>query len=124
MPMDWERAQRAVVVDKLAFPCALCVRWWTAVDKGESSCGRLSCGGPALGRTYPEHSGPLERSDWSGFCFICGCPDRLTAVHVPGAERRLAVCSDHLKHVENMLVQSVEGGLSAPAKPVIVVPKG
>lgn len=78
----------------LSFPCAMCSHHWSAKDRGQEHCGVATCGGPLIGRTFPDYSGPLPGGDWSHFCFVTGKPNNLVGVRVIGGKRMLAVAEE------------------------------
>lgn len=92
--MDAHRVTQAVE-QGLAFPCAMCVNHWRAVDAGAESCGKATCGGPLSSRTFPDYEGPLPDGNWSHFCFLTGKPSDLVGVKVVGEKRMLAITRAH-----------------------------
>lgn len=119
--LDPNRIKHAVENEGLAFPCAMCTHWWTAIDAGQPSCGKQMCGGPSRGRSFPDYKGPLPSGNWNHFCFVCGKPFDLSPIVAPGETRRLAVCKEHLKLIEDMIATPTGGGLAEPGRPIFVL---
>lgn len=99
--IDPELVEYAVTQEGLSFVCAMCEHYWDARDAGSYHCGKLECGGPMSGHSFPDYKGPIAGDKWSDFCFVCGCPDDLDGVRVilggptgPGI-RTLGVCPTH-----------------------------
>lgn len=93
-------------VDKgMAYVCALCHKWMRARERGEKQCEAAqagkSCGGPLVKMTFPEYEGPLEKAEWSNFCFRCGEPSA-AGVQVPGEFKVMGICDSHLEMLEKM----------------------
>ena len=92
----------------LAYVCALCLKWKRARDRGETQCEAAlagkPCGGPLARMTFPEYEGPLEKAEWSNFCFRCGEPST-AGVQVPGQFKVLGICDKHLDMLENMTLK-------------------
>lgn len=56
----------------LSAVCAWCEHWHEAKSRGDAiTCGHPSCGGPGVGRGFPDYKGPME-GNLGQFCFICG----------------------------------------------------
>jgi hypothetical protein len=56
----------------LCFVCSSCEYWHNSKGKEHIlMCGHDRCGGPMVGRGFPEYKGPYENK-LSEYCFICG----------------------------------------------------
>jgi len=81
---------------RLGFPitCATCERLHCAWDTGASDCGHTeTCGGPILGRDFPDYKGPIKRVAFAELCLICGSSD--LRLHVVSNQSRFGLCNAH-----------------------------
>jgi hypothetical protein len=78
----------------LAYICTMCEHMSSSEDKGLNSCGKKDCGGPSVGKCFPEYKGPLE-TIFLDYCFRCGDPS--TKAFSVDSGRRLGVCDPCLK---------------------------
>lgn len=112
----------------LAFPCAMCKNYWDAAPSNGRTplgmnwhCHKTACGGPMVGRSFPEFvGGLLPEGDWAHFCFVCACPHDLSGVRVVGASRMLAVCDVHKKVLDDY-VPVPRADEILHARPVLVI---
>lgn len=89
----------AIAALKLGFPvsCATCEHLKSAWDTNADDCGKtLTCGGPILGRSFPDYKGPLTAQAFERVCLVCGRDDADFLVF--GGLRRFGLCSQH-QHV-------------------------
>lgn len=96
---------KAEVRNGLSFVCAMCEHWWRAKEERKERCvaaeNGQDCGGPVVGMTFPQYKGPLDRSAWTEFCFMCG-EDSMAAIEVNGSLRMLGVCKRHAELVGHL----------------------
>jgi len=69
--------------------CAWCEHLHNARRGKVWTCGRSDCGGPLVGRAFPDYKGPME-GRLSSFCFLCG-ESADAAVEINGG--MLGVCN-------------------------------
>jgi len=71
--------------------CATC-RWF---HEGNMRCGKSECGGPAVGRDFPDYDGPIPREKFIERCLVCG--DNAIKFHIIVGEGKtnFALCKRH-----------------------------
>lgn len=74
----------------LAAVCAWCEHYHSGRRNGVISCNKIECGGPRVGRSYPEYKGVMK-DRMASFCFICG-KDAEAGVLLEG--RLIGVCKN------------------------------
>lgn len=79
-----------------AFPCSFCTRM--KLRSGREGlvpgCEMETCGGPFVGKSFPDYSGPLTRDMIAKTCFRCGDP--ATEAIVTKDKGYVGVCEKHL----------------------------
>lgn len=75
--------------------CATCIHFYTAKANGSDSCGKTACGGPIVGRDYPDYKGQIPRSKFASICLMCGTGKIAYHVVVPGNDQRFGLCEEH-----------------------------
>ena len=89
----------------MAYVCSLCHKWLRAKERGESQCEAVhdgkSCAGPMAKMAFPQYEGPLEKAEWSNFCFWCG-ESSSAGIRVSGEFRMMGICERHLEVLETM----------------------
>lgn len=83
------------VIDGMPLTCATCVHFHTARLAGKPSCGKIDCGGPVVGRDFPDYSGQIPRSKLAAICLMCGDSKLSCQVVVLGKEQRFGLCEAH-----------------------------
>ena len=77
-----------------AFPCSFCTRMFLPPGRKVPMCSMKSCGGPFVGRSFPDYQGPLTRTTIATKCFRCG--DDAHEAIVAKDEGYVGVCKKHL----------------------------
>jgi len=86
-----------------AFPCTVCAKMWRALDRGAEVCeASMTCGGPMMGKSFPDYEGVLNGS-LVRFCFRCG--RQASKLVSPPDGGYIGVCDEHIKMLD------VSGGL-------------
>lgn len=75
--------------------CATCVHFYAACAMNLPSCGKAQCGGPIVGRDFPDYKGQIPRNKFSQICLMCGNSKLYCHVVVPGKEQRFGLCLEH-----------------------------
>lgn len=92
----------AVLLEKrVTYACATCRHMLVAYESGTLDCGHIRCGGPFIGRGYP------ERESWIGLtrvCFVCG-GEVDGVVDVRGIF--IGICREHMPLLERMSLPGV-----------------
>jgi hypothetical protein len=106
---------------KQGFPisCATCVHFYAACAAGLPSCGKTLCGGPIVGRDFPEYKGQIPRNKFEAICLMCGSVDLACHVVVAGKEQRFGLCKEH-EHTFTGVVTNPENPL--PQSQPLVIP--
>jgi hypothetical protein len=81
---------------RLAYICRMCEHMGAADDKGLDDCGKENCGGPLVGRNFPDYKGPLSQI-LRDMCFCCGAESE-QLLEVDGKEA-LGVCHRCVKNL-------------------------
>lgn len=70
------RAVQELLRRGYAFPCACCENMWAALRAGAVFCQALApnCGGPLVGKSFPDYRGLLTKTTIATHCFRCGNP--------------------------------------------------
>lgn len=88
----------------VSYVCAHCQHFWEGILKKMDRCMAIAqgkkCGSVFVGMTFPHYKGPLPRSSFPNFCFVCGA-EATAGVKADGPEM-LGVCQEHLKWVEDV----------------------
>ena len=105
---------------KQGFPitCATCVHFYAACAQGLPSCGKTECGGPVVGRDFPDYQGQIAREKFSEICLLCGDSNIRYKV-VVGGKPRFALCEQH-KSAFSGVVPDLETALHR--SPPIIIP--
>lgn len=105
------------IVSGMNVVCSFCEHYYEARDKfGEGSdCGVTKCGGPMVGRNFPEYKGPLDRSKFKSICLCCGSSDISYFILIKG-EKSFGICNTHV----DMFYKAFSGIKSVANKPIIV----
>jgi len=77
-----------------AFPCSFCMEMSLPRGKQAPRCKMETCGGPFVGRSFPNYSGPLTKTTIATHCFRCGDPAQEAIVTKDGGY--VGVCKKHL----------------------------
>lgn len=77
-----------------AFPCSFCTRMFVPEGKNAPRCTMQTCGGPFVGKSFPDYQGPLTRSTIATHCFRCGAMAYEAIVTTDGGY--VGVCKPHL----------------------------
>lgn len=77
-----------------AFPCCFCEQMQVPRGRSVPSCNMDKCGGPFVGRSFPQYKGPLTRQTLALNCFRCGDPAKEAIVVADGGY--IGVCGTHL----------------------------
>lgn len=100
---------RLVVANGLSFTCAMCLKYWRAHDRSGVavsefvSCDGIDCGGPIVGKSFPEYEGPLTADFMASHCFRCGDP--ATKIAVVNGGRHVGVCQRHVLTMDRLVEQ-------------------
>lgn len=73
-----------------AFPCSCC----DLLIDPRVGCGKVTCGGPFAGRSFPCYQGPLTKMTLATRCFRCG--DRVEEAIVARDGGYVGCCEKHL----------------------------
>ena len=71
--------------------CATCRHF----HENKANCGQQTCGGPTLGRDFPDYDGPIPREKLVERCLVCGA--RNTEFRIAGLDTKLSLCRKHKK---------------------------
>jgi hypothetical protein len=100
--MQQESRTKELLAKGMAFPCAVCVKMWAALDKGSEVCevglNGTHCGGPMVGMSFPFYEGALSRDVLVKFCFRCGDPASKLVEPTDGGI--IGVCEKHLSMLD------------------------
>lgn len=77
-----------------AFPCAFCTRMRVPEGREVPSCTMVTCGGPFVGKSFPDYAGPLTRTTIATHCFRCG--EQAVEAIVTKDGGYVGVCEEHL----------------------------
>jgi len=99
--------------------CATCIHFYTAKANGKDSCGKAECGGPIVGRDYPDYKGQIPRSKFNAICLMCGTNKIAYHVAVAGKEQRFALCEEHKDTFTGIVLNPAFG---VPQNPPIIIP--
>lgn len=77
-----------------AFPCSFCMNMLLPRGKQVPRCEMKTCGGPFVGRSFPDYSGPLTRTTLATHCFRCG--ESAKEAIVTKDSGYIGVCDKHL----------------------------
>lgn len=83
--------------------CATCVHFYTACASGLLDCGKTACGGPIVGRDYPDYKGQIPREKFPALCLMCGDSKIAYKVVVTG-ESKFALCEKHKDALSGIIV--------------------
>lgn len=83
--------------------CASCIHFYTACANGLSSCGKTQCGGPVVGRDYPDYKGQIPREKFPAICLMCGDSKIAYKVVVAGTPK-FALCETHKDALSGIVV--------------------
>lgn len=82
-----------------AFVCAHCAKLHRQAARGLAMCemalSARECGGPMVGKAFPEYEGPLTRDTIADLCFRCGKPSE-NLVQV-GGTGFVGACKEHVE---------------------------
>jgi len=101
MPIDI-RQVKTDVASGLAFVCAMCEKWQEGQAKGLPGCTGKACAGPLSNKVFPEYIGPIPEANFASFCFRCGNPVVKFGIKVPGKDKTLGVCEEHVKLLDQL----------------------
>ena len=91
-----------LVKDGVSFVCAMCNQLHEAISRGTCDKGCIvaqtggRCGGPLMGMSFPDYSGPLRdgvASYMHNFCFVCGAKPQ-GIVRLKSGDM-YGLCNDH-----------------------------
>jgi len=91
--------------------CATCVFMHEALDKNDLNCHKDMCGGPLVGRTFPDYRGVIAKKDFNKICLICGDSGIVSKIIVQNQPEHFALCKAHkdiftgLSLKDNTLIQ-------------------
>lgn len=105
------------VKNGMPISCATCTHFYRAQALGQESCGKTQCGGPIVGRDFPDYSGQLPRSKFSTICLMCGT-DKI-AYHVAVKEARFGLCEEHKDTFTGIITNPT---YNVPQNPPIIIP--
>lgn len=90
------RAVQELLRRGYAFPCACCENMWLALRSGVEFCDRLApnCGGPLVGKSFPDYKGMLTKTTIAQHCFRCGNPAFQTVQVADGGY--VGACRSHV----------------------------
>lgn len=101
--------------------CATCVHFFEARAKGLDTCGKTLCGGPIIGRDFPEYKGQIPRNKFSEICLLCGSGILYCHMVVPGKDQRFGLCLAH-KDALNGIITNPEIHLTQTTPIIIPLP--
>lgn len=106
---------------KLGLPltCSTCVHYYAACALGQQTCGKILCGGPIVGRDFPEYKGQLSKERLATICLMCGSLDVEYKVITSGKSQTFALCSSHKDTFKDILISPE---CPIPQVPPIVIP--
>lgn len=87
-----------VLKHRLPIFCSTCTR---ATPDADVVCRSLQCGSPLARRDFIDYKGPLPKTAWSEWCFVCGNGADV-AVQVHGSRRKFGMCQQHLPWLVQM----------------------
>lgn len=102
-----------VMAKGVGWICAHCEHFWWGLSRGVPMCrivfqkGQDACGGPIVGRTFPEYRGPLSRSIFPDRCFVCG-DEATCGIQVRGSKELIGACEEHEQMVHEMRPHDAE----------------
>lgn len=118
MPLDALKVHQ-VIQEGLSPVCGTCRHFWTARDQNRETCGK-DCGGPIIGRDFPEYDGPMVQLD--KFCFAC-TKEADYAIRGSRATRLVGVCRGHLALIDRVTAQDVRPfGIDVQSPKGLVLP--
>lgn len=107
MPVDRNKVLEAVR-QGWAIPCATCIHFHRARDRGSWDCGVEGCQGPIGGGDFAGYEGEIP--DLGMFCFACGAEPRY-GLAVAGRDRVIGVCAEHLRYLSELIPSDPSGAL-------------
>ena len=107
--ISWAMSQGAPVT------CATCRHF----HEGNMRCGKPNCGGPGVGRDFPDYDGPIPRERFVERCLVCGGENIEFHIALGGDKTKFALCKKHRKVFA--YVGAAEGKLKHHVK-LIAVP--
>lgn len=105
--------------DGYPITCATCVHFYAARAAGHPTCGKTQCGGPIVGKDFPDYKGQIPRSKFAEICLRCGSKELSCHVAVPGKEQRFGLCKEHERTFDGV-VANLE--YEIPQHPPIIIP--
>jgi len=102
-----EDIESVIKQGKVPITCATCVHFYAALAAGRESCGKTLCGGPVIGRDFPEYKGQIPRNKFAEICLMCGSGILYCHIVVSGKEQRFGLCAEH-KDALNGIVNNPE----------------
>lgn len=98
--------------------CATCTHFHESRIKKAPNCGKSQCGGPLLGRDFPDYKGQFSREKLASVCLMCGDSILSVLILPHGSSSRFGLCSNHEKLYDDMSLSSPE----AIQFPVVKIP--
>ena len=86
---------KEAVASGLPVTCATCNYYHEARLKGLPGCGKMACGGPIIGRDFPDYKGQITKEKLNSICLICGDGLITHRIIIPGKEQQFALCNTH-----------------------------
>ena len=94
--------------------CATCSHYWNGRDNGAPGCGRVGCGGPVTGGSFPKYKGPMDDFRLAATCFMSG-RDASFGVRAKGD------VNGRMLGIHETMIASLAGMEGAlPASPIIL----
>ena len=91
-----ENKVKILLQSGMCFVCSMCL---CCLD-GNGKCGKENCGGPIVGRDYPDYRGPLE--NFVNFCFACGDESEY-GIKVKNGKKIVGVCKEHVGYLNQLV---------------------
>lgn len=104
-----------------AFPCSFCTRMFIPEGKEAPRCEMQTCGGPFVGKSFPDYVGPLTKTTIATHCFRCGGEAEEAIVATDGGY--VGVCKPHLNSTVPSSVDTLIPSTEKPSDAVLPIGK-
>lgn len=85
--------------------CASCRHLHRGRARKRDGCNKPQCGGPFVGRDFPDYDGPI--TDFTRWCFVCGEPSKFAAIAESG--KVFGLCKEHVRAMGEYRAMGADG---------------
>jgi len=94
--------------------CATCRHF----HAGNMVCGQATCGGPGVGRDFPNYDGPIPRDRLVERCLVCGEGNIAYHIVMSDSLTKFSLCKQHRKVFDH--TGAPEGQIKHPVRLIAV----